>query len=264
MTRKVLLVVEGQHDEAFAAKLLVFRHKFTRVAKFDELDHYWYPTIPRNYPHRGELGKRVPSPSFYKNDDVSIAVLPAGGDSELSSFAVDTLNLLSEPPSAVGFVLDADRKTSPKQRFDSLRKELEERGLFVGDALGVVAAGPPAAGIYVVPDNDSLGTLEDILLACGQLVYGQLIDAARVYLNSVDRDSLEKKDLVELSKSSGVNKAVVAAATAILKPGKTIQASLLDNRWISAETVGVESVRLFEGFLVALMTPPVDSTTVEP
>jgi hypothetical protein len=253
MNRKVLLVVEGQHDEAFAAKLLVLRHQFTRVTKYSDLEQYWHPTVPSRYPHKGELGRRVPTPSFYRRSDVSVAVLPAGGDSELSSFAVDTLVLLSTAPAAVGFVLDADSKKTPNERFLELRAALEVRGLAIGDCPGAIAAGTPAIGIYVVPDNSSQGTLEDVLLACGEVVYGQLVAAARSYLSSVERDSLEKHDLKELSKPAGTNKAIIAAATSILKPGKSLQTSLQDNRWVSTETANVESVRLFEEFLVALV-----------
>jgi hypothetical protein len=260
--RQVLLIVEGPHDEAFAAAILRRQAKLSPITQLEELEPFWRPLVPKSFPHKGELRTRVPVPQFYVGDQLSLAIQVAGGDSKLAEFAKDSLQALDREQGgldAVGFVLDSDKKVSPTDRFRRLQAQLAElRDEFpaVPSSPGVVATGTPACGVFVLPDNQSPGTLEDLLAQCASISYRVAFDNARGYIGAVNRNDFDKSDLKDFDAPAGKRKAEVAALAAILKPGKTIQVSIQDNRWVTEETLQLPHVRAFDEFLMAIAFGP--------
>jgi hypothetical protein len=253
--RRVLLVVEGQHDEAFIAAVLRARHGLIAKTRLSQVDPYWEMTIPRTFPHDDDLRRRVPVPYFYAKDDVSLAVVVAIGDSRLVDVVGDTLAILPAPAiDAIGIVLDADERKTVGERYASIQKDLLSLHLVPGAAPGVVTASTPNCGVYILPDNVSNGTLEHILIECAEKNYLTALNAARALVQRIDPADYQGGDLREFNKPAGKNKAIVAMITAILKPGKTTQASISDNRWLSGEALMLDSVKNFGKFLEKLLT----------
>ena len=66
--------------------------------------------------------------------------------------------------------------------------------------------------------------------------------------------SLSTDDREELAKPAGTNKAVVASVASILPPGRAIQVSIQDNRWLrETTTLQLPRVRAVHDFLVNLL-----------
>lgn len=257
-----LLVVEGPHDVEFAARLLHVRG-FQRISKHTDLKQrypLWKNLVPTKFPHDDDLQKRMPVPVFFGNATHSIAIVSAGGDSRLAKAIMDSLDNLEEPDAGdrvvgVGLLIDADmdKTKSALMRFEKLRSELDKERLRFGVTFptspGIVMQGMPRAGIFVLPDNANPGTLEKLLLQCADDVYPDVKTAALNYLSSAQQaKELKERDLKELHKPAGFDKATVACIASVLKPGKAVQTSLQDNRWLDeplARLPGVVAVQRF-------------------
>lgn len=256
MTRaKILLAVEGQHDAAFIGRFLKERHDLPLCRSRPEVDPFWEPTIPTSFPHKDDLKRPVPVPSFYQNTSCSVAILDAEGETNLKDEVCDTLDILSGPVDAVGVFVDADG-VSPQGRFDRFVAGFkEQRGLRFGQGPGSVGNGAPRCGVFVFPDNRTPGTLEELLLACAESSYPGLLEAARRYIAAVEPTMFVGREVREFNRPSGRAKSTVATLAAVLKPGKSIQASLTDNRWITADTLALPRIAAVAEFVGALLAP---------
>lgn len=248
------LVVEGQHDVAFVAQLLkTFGVK--PVTLKSRVDPFWYNVIPPNLDDN--LLKRVPVPAFFENDTHSIAIHAADGIEKL----VKTLNraralLDSAQIASFGFVLDADHvRQTPQQRFEALLVELQKHSIDLPRpaAPGEIAGERPAFGVYILPDNKNCGTLEDVLLQCAEVNYANLALEAKGYIQRFDQSQLTPEDLDEFNKPAGQKKAHVGSVASILKPGKSIQVSIQDNRWLDGAAIDLPEVRAIRNFLATLL-----------
>ena len=163
-------------------------------------------------------------------------------------------------------MLDSDDEPV-EQRFGKLKAALERVGIAPPAALGEVSGGTPRVGLFALPEPGTAGTLENILLALGDVAYPELTAAARGYA-----DLWRKKadgeptgsDWKEIRKPAGAKKTTIGAMTAVLKPGKSTQVSLEDNRWVSDETKAVLGLQPCIGFLKALLTSAVSAPRVPP
>jgi hypothetical protein len=118
--------------------------------------------------------------------------------------------------------------------------------------LGEVANVKPLFGIFVLPDNQHQGTLEDILLETAEINYAHLSSAAKAYIESIDSGKFGKHDLDEFKKPAGQKKARLSSMASILKPGKAIQNSIQDNRWLEGEAQNLPAVKAISTFLMRL------------
>ena len=250
------LAVEGPHDAEFVARILKPRG-LTRVRRKSDLDPFWYDVVPTSFPPDGEdLLKRVPVPLFLQNATHSVAVRSALGDTRLVSATRESLAVLdSEKLVGVGFLLDADGQAAPADRFYSIKTIVAHSNmpLSLPDAPGQVSEGYPRSGVFVLPDNQSAGTLEDVLLECAESTYPSLLAGANGFVQGVDVSGLARNDRRELERPAGRNKAIVSSVSSILKPGKAIQVSIQDNRWLADETLNLPKVRAVRAFLTALL-----------
>lgn len=226
-------VVEGPQDVELVYGLLR-PHGLKRVRFLADLDPYFGRLVPRSFPPDDDLQKRVPVSLFLQSATHSVAVHSAIGDTRLiltieeNAVLVDTAKL-----TAIGVVLDSDSSVAPGDRYAPIRDGLRAKGYGFPDRAGDVSAGPPRLGAFVLPDNTSAGTLEDVLLDCAQHVYAGLLASATTHVDSVSGDpSLLPEDLQELAKSAGRNKAIVVSMASILRPGRAVQNSIQDNRWL--------------------------------
>jgi len=250
------IAVEGQHDAALIGRLLK-NAGFKIVDNKNDLDPAYSRLVPTDFPYEDDLLKRVPVPFFYQKPDHAVALHPAGGESELAGRAVIAVPQISGTVEAIGFVLDADNKGTPVARLAKLASKIAEKsaasGFNLPAAPGEVHSGPPRCGVFVMPDNVSSGTLEDMLLDCAAVHYGDLTIKADSYLQGIDRARLSKSDLEEVNAPAGPKKAQIGTISAVLKPGKAIQNSIADNRWLEGKAAEQPKVLAFRAFLRDLL-----------
>ncbi len=259
MPKYGFLVVEGPHDVEFVYRLLSpFGMERVRLEK--DLDPFFLPMIPRTYPPDGDLEVRMPVPLFLKCPTHAIAVRSAGGDTRLVGAVEEgSFKVGAERLTGIGILLDSDKMQPPADRYATIRDGLRAKGFPFPDEPAIVSPSPPRLGAFVLPDNRSPGTLEDILLECGRQVYPGLLARATAYVEAASQDSrLKGDDRKDLRKPSGRHKAIVGSMASILRPGKAVQVSIQDNRWLRGTTLMIPRVKAVQDFLADLLelTPP--------
>jgi hypothetical protein len=264
MSALVYLLTEGVHDVAFLGKLLQISLGFARVSEESELDPAWKRILPTKWPHNGSLRPSVPAPIFYRHlaSETFIAVVNAQGISELAkrlTVHLEALKLDGVKLDALGVVLDADAQEPPIKRFARMADVLVKAGFSPPQGAEAIA-GVPRTGVFVLPGGGAAGTLEDLLLECAAAVYPALRSHSEQFIDGIDRQAsgVDAGELKELSAPAGRNKAVIAAMGSVLKPGKPIQATIEDHRWISPSTLQLPRVLKLLEFLSALTSvrPP--------
>lgn len=254
--RYAYLVVEGPQDVEFVARLLK-PHGFEHIQREEQLDAYWHSLIPRTYPHKGELNRPVPMPKFFASAAASVAVHSAGSDSQIVPTIQETLAMrFPAPLSALGAILDADSKKTPLERFKEVQSKLAKLGLAFPEQPGLVSTASPRSGLFVLPDNQSAGTLEDLLLECANVHYAGLLQEARTFVARIQPDDpvFTREDMKELRKPAGIQKATVASVVSVLKPGRNLQVSLQDNRWLEGDALKLPRVARVQQFLQELLS----------
>lgn len=252
------IVVEGPHDVEFVYRLLS-TWGLKRIARFTDLEPYWQRLVPRTFPHDDELQKRVPSPLFVRSPSHSIAIHDAGGDTRIVPVVEESLAvLLDRTLDSVGVVLDGDYERSVESRFEVVRSGLTALNLSEPNSPGEISAGPPATGVFILPDNSAAGTLEDLLIDCAELEYPRLLKGATEFVQSVNENdpTLRADNNVEFFRPAGKRKAQVACVASILKPGRAVQVSIQDNRWLRGEALNLPRIAAVRQFLQNLLQLP--------
>lgn len=259
------IVVEGPHDTAVVGKLLrQFPFHLEPVSVFKDVEPFWNDLVPRTYPPKNprtneEEFKRVRVPEFFQKAGQSVAVQWAEGYDQVPVVLADSLDLLPSIPDGLGVLVDADG-CSAERSFSGVVTRINalHPGLPWGRAPGMVESGPPRVGVFVLPDNASTGTLEDLLLDCAHRVYPDLQPLAGQYIQSVRASpaAIPPAEQVEFGKPSGANKALISAMGSVLKPGKAVQNTIRDNRWLEGEALNLPRVSALRAFLRDLLNEP--------
>jgi hypothetical protein len=249
------IIVEGYHDAEVIGHILR-RENLISITKLEELDQYWKFLVPRNFPIDGDLMKRVPVPLFFQNNEYSIAVQIAGGDlKEIRKRLKATLenrDTLLEDVVGIGITVDADYGNDGAiGKFNQLKKELNSL-IKLPENPGQVLKAKPKTGVFIFPDNRNKGTIENILLKCGQKVYSSILNGATNFVGSVNLKLLNKNDKLDFKKMSGRDKAKIGCVANILRPGRAVQVSIHDNDWISDPTIIIPEVAALKRLLEEL------------
>lgn len=233
--RHAVLVVEGPTDQAVVARALRLLGFESFAGQIRDLDTFWrqqVDIVPKYPPMSGNLYERLPMPSILSTGTYSIAVYSGGGSRLVTQIeALFENHDLHKALDAFGVVADADKKppadvaTKYQKAFQGLFPD------FPGKA-GEVLVGPPALGVFVLPDNVHQGVVEHLVLECGDLVYAEHVERARRYVGDFAEPQRKQSKWAPFDEQ----KAVVAAVASLLKPGKTNTVSLADNEWISHKT----------------------------
>lgn len=272
MTSFFYIVTEGVHDVAFVGKLLSVVHGANRIRKLEDLDDALRGWVKSSFAWPKFIGKHhdierlaVPAPVFYRLPaGMLVALRNAQGISEIGttlSIDFEAFTRVSCSPGAVGVVLDSDDEPV-NRRFEKVKATLESVNLVAPAALGDVSDGSPRVGVFALPEPGVVGTLEDVLLSLGDVAYPELTALAREYASQCRRmtdGDPAGRDWREIRKPSGEKKATISAVTAVLKPGRSMQVSLDDNRWVGEETTGAPCLRpclAFLKILLANVVPP--------
>jgi hypothetical protein len=255
MPKYGFLVVEGPHDIEFVYRLLS-PYGLQRIRLEMDLDPFLVPLIPRKYPPDGDLQKRMGTPLFLQSATHALAVHSATGDTRLVETVQENLAILDPARlTGVGMLLDSDMQVPAATRYSDIQGKVQTIALPLTGAAGTVTAGSgPKRGCFVLPDNATAGTLEDLLLECGQSVYSSLLSRATAYADVAMNDkTLLPEDLNHIRKPAGRNKAIVGSMASILRPGKATQVSVQDNRWLrDPSALALPRVKEVERFLAAL------------
>jgi hypothetical protein len=260
---RVLLVCEGVHDSAFLARLLRCLG-FEAVRDSKTLDPGWLPLLPA--PPRNRLVRAYPIPECFElpSADKTLIVLNAEGLTNIARLLSDRLGAMAdagETVDGIGLVVDADAE-GPRSRLRSLARSSSDAEVPAWPIEpGSVATSSPRVGVFVFPDARSTGTFDLALLDCAASEYPALLAAAsrHVQLLHAPPSELDATDLEEARKPAGRDKATVASMVALLKPGKAVQTSTQDHRWVSARTLELPRVAACLKFLAELTGVPVRS-----
>lgn len=259
------IVTEGHHDIEFLARILKISYSLEHIKQLDDLDPYWNNLVPKDFPIEGDLTKRVPVPTFFQNNQLSVALHSCGGDGNLAEEVQENLIELSRQSSKVfgiGIILDADSKETPIKRFELCINQFTELESPLSIELplpaspGEVTKNAPRCGIFVLPDNKSSGTLEDILIACAEINYPDLLNQSRNYIDSINLSLLNKEDRKKIKKPAGKNKVIISSITSILRPTRSLAVSIHDNRWVDEETINLDrlvAIRDFVGEIIGAL-----------
>jgi hypothetical protein len=233
-----LLAVEGQHDQAAITKILEVSEfkKFNGDAK--QLDRFWEGFIPK-YPKAGNLYKRMDMPSILTSPTHSVAIYAGEGSNLVENIAtiLDNYQQYAKDIQAFGLFVDADNK-QPQKIAEKHAKELCKVLPTIPQEPGIISAGIPRTGIYVLPDNKRSGVLDSILTQCASIIYPDHKKAAETFIESLNHTH----KLHAFSRE----KALVACIVSILRPGMANTPSIAQDQWISKKTIDVvdEIIRL--------------------
>ncbi|MCU0755751.1 MAG: hypothetical protein MUE46_11620 [Xanthomonadales bacterium] len=265
MSAFIYIVTEGVHDVAFLGRLLTEIHEASRIRRLELLDddlRSWLNTF--TWPNK--VGKyhdierlAVAAPVFYRlTTNTVVAIRNAKGLHEIGrTLEVDfeVFSRAQSGPEAVGIVLDSDDE-APEKRFAKMKPLIEAVKMPIPAVLGEVSISSPRVGVFALPAPGVAGTLEDVLLELADAAYPELVAAARRYAapwrQKADTE-LATADWKEIRKPAGLKKATIGAMTAVLKPGKSTQVSLEDNRWVSEHTKALACLQPVLGFLSVLL-----------
>ncbi|NDV27422.1 DUF3226 domain-containing protein [Desulfovibrio sp. JC010] len=258
------LAVEGPHDSAFVGRFLKF-YGFSPIREIDGIKGTLFEELTIiSYPVDGDLYKRIPVPTFYKNkDEMLIAVSCANSDDQLVNDITEMIESLLpenmkgiEEFAGIGIIADMDSPTSAEDRFDKFAAGFETLKIPRPNIAGKVTEGSPNTGIFILPDNSTEGTLEDILILCAEKAYPSILTPASELVETLNLNTKDfnKDDRKEFKKPAGKKKATINIISSILKPGKAIQVSIQDNRWICEKTRKIPQVSAFDQFIKNLFT----------
>ena len=259
--KDAFIIVEGPQDAECIARLLDSAG-YGRITRIENLPSVYRNLFSPSFPREG-LGLDQPHevPHFRRNaEGCIVAMIPAGGDSKLASSLMAGIEAFKRAPDAIGFLLDDDREPSPTIRHGKLLASVKEsealRSLQFPAAPGAVHAGPPRTGVFVMPDNQQPGTLEMVLLEAGSVAYDLQLRAAQQFVEQFPADGLIAGDLAEGGKPSGKKKQIIGCVAAMLKPGRTLQTSLHDNRWLTGDALDKPLVLELRRWLHPLLDIP--------
>ncbi|NEQ98324.1 MAG: DUF3226 domain-containing protein [Cyanothece sp. SIO2G6] len=232
--RYALIGVEGNHDQAFIAKIL---KKIFGLQKFggdkSKLEKFWEKFIPV-YPKSGDLYKRLDMPTILHNDDISVAIYAGEGESLADNLVVRLSDINISKLVAFAIVADAD-KEEPMQVTKRYQESFKEIFPAFPSEPGTIAMDSIRLGIYILPDNGNPGVLDTVLCQCGENIYPDLMEKATEYLNYFSDEKLREMGIKW--KPFDYQKAKIATVASVLKPGKTNTASISDNKWVCENTL---------------------------
>lgn len=254
MRRQVYVITEGVHDVAYLSRLLGKCFALRQAEALSDLSpvfRHWIESSCK-WPHRDRIDRSsVPAPEIYVKNDLEVALTNAEGiDRIRTKLKVDLEYFARTGASldALGVILDADDADPMARKQEmvaGLNAELEEAALLP----------QPRTDVFVLPDDRSSGTLEDVLIPVGTRLYPALFASAATHIQLVQNGlhDLLSSERKAFARPSGPRKALLSAVAAVLKPGKAIQATLKDHRWVSQDTLAAPELAPTIAFLQRLL-----------
>lgn len=237
----VLMMTEGTHDVETIARILKIMG-YRELRKERELPEELTALIPRKYPFQqdGTMDFVVPRPTFLVRDEKYVVVKGTGGLERISERLAETLlnfrGGILKTLRCIAIIADMDCDQKPF-RVESLIRQIDraldgdgkvDRQEETGGFIAFEEVNIPFR-IFLFPDNDSPGTLEQLLLDGAGMAYPDLLANAENYIEKV-------KELYRL-KPYNDQKAKVGVVANVLKPGRATQVSIHDNDWFTNQSL---------------------------
>ncbi len=263
MSSFVYLIAEGVTDVMLITRVLRRYLSMTPIEKRTDLPdkaRTWLNGF--KWPVGEDIARlAVPAPVFMQREGTLVATRNAQGLDRIQT-ALDAdneaLTRIDWRPDALGVLLDADNK-NPSERFSTIRDKLKHfdsfpslAGLRRVEDVASAEGDDRRAGIFVFPNATTPGTVESVLLPLGEAAFPELHDASQSFVASWNRDHGHEPLFKELRKPAGVSKAQLSTMASLLKPGKNLNASLHDQKWVPPRDVPDVLKPLLE-FLLALV-----------
>lgn len=251
------LACEGAHDAAILGRILE-NGGFTPILSRKQVQHGAFAKyVPKDFPDN--MIGRPPEPYFWERSSHVVAVHPVGGDGAMPAALGLAVGQVQGTLDNVGVFIDAD-ELAPAARLAELWARLIKKnsspGFSFPAAPGSITQAPVRCGVYVLPDNMSQGSVEQLLHTCAQENYSDLHLKAGTYLASIDRAQLTIGEQENLANGSNPQKAHLGVISSVLQPGAAIQNTLRKDRWIAPTTISLPLVSQLRAFLRDLLNEP--------
>lgn len=256
MTRFTYVITEGVSDSIFLAQVFRQRYSLPIASRMSELGteaKEWLQGF--RWPVDDNISRMAVHAPVFLQDQARLVVLRnARGINGVQSKLRADFELFSRRnwgPTGLAIVIDSDDAPATT-RFQGFAEMLTERGYPLPAELGVVATRDALrSGVFALPRPNSAGTLEDLLLPISASRFPQLHAAAEAYVDGWADDS--STDFVELRKPGGRKKAKLSAISAMVLPGKPVNA-LIEDKLVRQDTLGhealVELLQFLDSFLL--------------
>ena len=270
MTQKhCYILVEGQQDVLFIGRIFQTLG-VPDVQNVDDISSVWTPLVDthRLTEHRGLIAAHRQGLDIhqlfkgvcFQSATHSIVVRKVGGRGKEFRRNLVSIDLLLDGGlaalTAVGLVPDAE--DNPQGVRQSSEAALLAVKLPIPQGQADLHFGQPKTGIYPLPRPMETGAVEDLMLDCAQSVYPSLHDGALAFIDSIDRTLplFTSEDLAEINGPRGRVKAAVGCISSFLRPGSTVQVSILKDRWVSPSTIAIPRIAAVVSFLRDLCDLP--------
>lgn len=256
------IAVEGQQDILFLGRLIQ-TIGVPDVRNVEDISSVWKPLIDtrRLTEHQGLVSAgrnglelhQLFSGVCFQNETHSIVVRKVGGRGKEFRRNLESFDSVLDGGLAslnsVGLVPDAD--DNPAAVRQGCEAALRAVKLQVPFAQSNIFSGKPNTGIYALPHPTVAGAVEELMLDCAECVYPELHSGAFSFVDSIVKSSpsFTAGDLTEINGPRGRAKAAVGCISSYLKPGSTVQVSILKDRWVSSNTISLPRVAALVIFL---------------
>ena len=260
MKQFAYLVTEGVLDVVFLTQVLRAGFGFVVIDRKSNLPQQaadWLGNF--KWPVADDISRlAVPAPVFLQRDDCLVSLRNAKGTGNIQKILQadqEAFFRFQLRPQAIGIVLDAD-DLPPSERFSQFANLLSESNYPRPQSLeAIILENGVRSGIFSFPGKGMLGTIEDVLLPLGLTRFPRLAHTAGEYVESwIKNDAAgPSDDFRELRKPAGSKKAKLSAMAAVLKPAKSLNASMEDQKWIPAQLDGCAELMPLIEFLRNLL-----------
>lgn len=179
-----LVCCEGRHDHALLVKLLQAL-AWRKVEPQAEDPEYIRARLPRPRQLKGRLAFQLDRlPDFLRRGQGWLVIEARGSVEQVLGDATDALiEQIGAPLTSVGLFVDCD--TSVQARVQRAQQVFGHRIATSITASAVMAGKPgnPRLGLWVSPDNNRCGTLDDLLLESITIARPTLSTAAATFVN---------------------------------------------------------------------------------
>lgn len=260
--RHTYIIVEGPHDSSVVSRILRKNGLgFQPISLRNAVDSIWDPVIPTTFPqinadNEPEFG-RVTVPDFFQTHDQTVAIQFGGGISKLPTVLHDDMDQLSTlPPDAIGLIIDADDGTAANA-YATFKTAIQAAAFPfpLPDNHTQFHQGPPRIGVFVIPNNNDPGRLEDTMRECAEVAYPQILEVANSFVSNIESKFEADKNWLPAScrKDYSTDKLRVASIAAVLKPTYAIGNSYRQNKWITEDTLSQPRIAALSAFLTMLL-----------
>ena len=259
MKKFIYIIAEGVLDVVFVTEVLRRCFKGEVVREKSALPQEAFRWLKQFKWPVGEdiVRKAVPAPAFVRCGDYFFALRNAQSISNIErtlNADMEAFLRLSWRPDDICIFFDADDK-DPTVCFGDFADLLRKIGYPSPLTLDMLLeVNKLRAGIFAFPGEGKKGTREDILCPLATERFPNLERHAERYVQKWDEENgCGGEDFKELRRPAGKSKAVLSSMTALLKPGKSIIASIEDQNWIPDEPECCEVLAPFLRFLTMLL-----------